>query len=242
MSQLMLLNPRHRRRKASAKRRRKSTARRNPESRRKRSLAAKRGWSHRRRSSARRNPVRRRRHAVMAAPRRHRRRRSYARRNPMSLSGLKRGFLGNVESMALPALIGAGGAIAIDAAFGFLPLPASMADWKTGNKGRLLKVGLTLLAAPFVGKFVGRKNAEIATAALVTIAAYNTFKPMLQAAIPGVPLSEYISDYPSLDYINSAPVIPGQTAPMPRNTGIAEYIGPMHAEQQMHGFYGENVF
>ncbi|MGH8744732.1 MAG: hypothetical protein ACREUY_10690 [Burkholderiales bacterium] len=186
--QLLLVNPK--RRHKAVKRSRKSTSRRrrnpmqfvNPAPRRRR-----RARSHAlpRRSRSRRyaNPIRR-----------HRRR-----RNPSM-----RGVGGFAMGSAVDAVQGAAGAIAVDAVWGFLPLPANI---KTGPIGTLAKAGGTIALGMLASNMIGAGIAKRVTTGALTVQIYNYLKPMLAGVIPGLGyygagyalngMGRYISETPS---------------------------------------------
>lgn len=197
MEQLLLVNPRKRRRKARGLPprgkggrflKRASGSRKRSASRRRRnpvpsSLAL---MNPRRRRSRRRNPVR----AL--------RRRSY-RRNP---SG--RNFLSNLTAPLLPAVIGAGGAFVTDAVFARLPIPLNL---KVGNLALLSKAVLAVGIGMVVSRFASARIGSQLTAGALTVQAHQALAPFAAQipglgyygagyAVPSAPLGEYISDVP----------------------------------------------
>lgn len=102
------------------------------------------------------NPIKHRRptthHAVAAAPRRRRARRH----NPISLN--------KPLAMLMPALYGAGGALAINAAMNYLPIPAMLT---TGKIRYATKFGLALLLGTFGKKLLGAKAEKMAEGAMI---------------------------------------------------------------------------
>lgn len=208
-AELMVINPARRRgKKKTTRKRRKSRAR---------------------VTTARRNPVRRRRSPA--------RRTSYARRNPVRRrsrrrSGGKMTMTKMVQNTIVPAGIGAIGAVALDVLWGLAPIPA---QFKTGMLGTGVKVG-GILVLGFVGsKVLPKKYVDVTVAAAVTIAIFQAVRGMVQQTIPTLPLSEYISEYPNLDFINAGPVIPG----MP----VSEYIsGDGYENQGVGNYYGEVIY
>lgn len=187
--QLLLVNPRkrrknpHRRRKSSethaervraakkgwAHRRRK----RNPESRRERSLAARRGWAHRRH------------HTVH-----HRRRR----RNP---AARKMGFF----SPIMPAVIAAAGALGLDLIWGYAPVPAT---WKTGTMGYAAKGFGALALGAVLGMVMKKDTAEALAAGALTVTIHGALKDTIQSSMPNIQLGEI---YPGLGYMSPGIVV-----------------------------------
>lgn len=96
----------------------------------------------------------------------------------------------------MPAVIGAAGAIGLNIAMGFAPIPA---NFKTGWLGTAVKVGLAIIGGQVAGRVVGRNNGRLMTAGAITVLAYDALKQLLQTALPNVPLGEYISGYMNTD-------------------------------------------
>lgn len=195
MPELMLINPRKRRRK------RKMTAK----------QARYFGKRRKRRARSRSaspltgvamNPRRRRRRTFTAARR--------YRRNPIKFSPAA--FMKNT---LMPSAIGAGGALGLDVVMGFLPLPAAM---KTGPMRPVIKlvgaIGIGMLA----GMVANRRTAEQITAGAVTVVLYDTLKGFMQKAMPNIPLGE--NDYPALEYMSPAMTVDG----MSQNDDMSAYV------------------
>lgn len=214
MASLMLVNPRKRRKTAK----RKSSAKANP---RKRSASPAR-----KRRRARRNPV------ALANPARKRRR---SRRNPkFSVRSIQRDAI-------MPAVAGGVGALALDIAFGALPIPAT---FKTGAMGSLAKIVGAVVLGKLAGKAFGAKVGQAVTVGGVTIQAYNTVKAFAQKQTPALPMGEYLSgDFPAysqMGYVNAAPSFgENMLSYQPGNYGSSEmgaYLSADDAENT--GAYG----
>ena len=200
MPELMLINPRKRRRKPKAKRKGKMPA------------GLRRYWAKIRKRRKQKptflNPLkRRRRRSTLSAVRRYR-------RNPIKFSPGQ--FM---QQTLMPSAIGAGGALGLDILMGFLPLPAAM---KTGPMRPVIKlvgaVGIGMLA----GMLTNRKTAEQITAGAVTVVLYDTLKGFVQKAVPNIPLGE--NDYPALEYMSPAITVDGMGAIVDDDMGqIPEY-------------------
>lgn len=167
--QLLLINPRRRRRTKNSRRRRARNHRRH-----RRHVARNHRRYHRRARAV--NPIRRhRRHHV----RNHRRRRHH--RNPLSMSGIK--------GMVMPALIGAGGAVLMDIAYGYISpmLPTSITGTPYINAAVKAAgaVGLGLVASKIVGK---EKGTAVAIGALTVIAA-QLLQSLIQSSAPTIPFA-----------------------------------------------------
>jgi hypothetical protein len=196
MEQLLLVNPRKRRHK------RRRTPPRGP------------GGRFLKRSSRRRTSSRRRRRnpvpyslGAVANPRRRRRRasRSVSRRRYRRNPAARFNIVGQLTRGIMPAVAGAGGAIATDVAFGYLPLPAAL---KTGNLAILSKAVVAVGLGMLVGQFMNRRIGEQMTAGALTVQAHQFLAPMVSGMLPGVgyygagyalpgSMGEYISEVPS---------------------------------------------
>lgn len=152
MASLMLINPRKRR--AASKRR----TRRNPVAKR---------------AAPKRNPARRA-LARRANPLKTYRRRARARRNPIGLGG--------ITATLTNAAIGGAGAVAVDYALEFLPLPVSM---KTGWTGVAVKGAIAVGVGMIGKKFLGRNAEKMAEGAL-SVLAYSSIKGLLAPSTASV--------------------------------------------------------
>lgn len=182
MSEVLLINPRSRRRKTT---RRKTASR-------KRRAPARRRRSNPSRAVA---PVRRRRTRSVA--RRVTRRR---RRNPSP-----RGIIGQMR----PAVTGAVGAIATDLAYRFLPTPGPLAMLK-GNLAPITRIGVAFGAAWVAKMFAGRKTANEMLNGALTVIAYGLANEHLLSRLPIVGVGEYISGIGYQD--SAQTFMPGATA------------------------------
>lgn len=143
---LMLINPK--RRSASGRKKPRSTAQ---KAATKRLVALNKS---KRAPTRRANPIRRRKtthHAVATTARRRRRH-----HNPISMH--------KPLAMLMPALYGAGGALVINAAMNYLPLPAMLT---TGRVRYATKFGLALLIGTFGKKVLGAKAQAMAEGAMI---------------------------------------------------------------------------
>jgi len=174
MSTLMLVNPRRKTRRH----------RRNPESRRTRIAAARKGWAHRRRHRS--NPRHRVHHYRARAHRRmYRMNPRRSRRGARGMRGM-RGMRGFVNQTLMPGLTGAGGALALNLALGYLPLPAAL-------NTNLIKPVVGLAGAGLIGWLgsmaFGRRWGEQAAAGAAVVVIYGVAKGLLQTMAPTLPLS-----------------------------------------------------
>lgn len=233
---VLLINPRRRRVRARGAGGRFVSRRR----RRRRNPVAAFAANPRRRRRRRRNPIalanprrrRRRRNpiAAFAANPRRRRRRYYARnarrrrryRNPRVMSA--RGLMGSL----MPAATGAAGAVLLDVAMNYVPLPAQFQSpmWRSvARVGGAFGLGMVARFVPGVS----RRTANLFTVGALTVAAYGIIRDLVAQNFPQLGLSgitEYGMSDLRLGYVNPAPMVTGPTAgnsPMGaymRNTGI----------------------
>lgn len=195
MGQLMLVNPKRRkRRKMTAKQARYFGGR-----RKRRSTVT---------ASGARNPRRRRRRSSRVTVR--------ARRNPTAravrrlrrtgsakFGGLLPGNL--VKGIIMPAAMGGAGAIVVDLAWGFAPIPANI---KNGPLAPLAKIAGAIVVGAVAGKVLGKDMGAKVTSGYLTVLAYNTFKGVVQKAMPALPLAEYEN---AMGYVNPAMAYPDQS-------------------------------
>jgi hypothetical protein len=209
MEQILLINPRKRKPKMARKARsaaQKAATRRmlaanksrrsNPRKRRAapRRATARPAVHHARR---RRNPIH-----LFSAPRRARRR-----RNPISTSGIK--------GLLMPAVFGAAGAVLVDAAMNYLPLPDT---FKTGTIGMVTKAGAALLLGTMGRKVFGSKATDMAVGSL-TVQTYALMRQFLPASITGL-------GYVSAGMVTSPNnVAIGSPAPSAGVAGMGMYVG-----------------
>lgn len=178
------------------------------------------------------NPRRRSRARRRVSGSRIRRRRIH--RNPrfglpaLNLRGILKGTI-------MPASIGAGGALALDVAYGYASpyLPAFFQNkWATLAVKIVGAIGIGVVAT----KFLGRERGRVATLGAATVVVYGVAKSALASALPTVKGLSGYSDYvdysmqsrsPGVGFYSPAAVLPGPGvgAYMP-NTGMGAYMTP----------------
>lgn len=134
--------------------------------------------------------------------------------NPFSV----RGLTGSV----MPALIGAGGAIATDVAMAYLPLPAQLqSGWMNILTRAAVAIGVGYAAGAVVNKQIGK---EVAAGGLIVVA-YGALKqalaPTLGASIKGL---SGLADFG--DYTPSVAGGYGDTGLMTGGAGLGAYMRP----------------
>lgn len=164
MEQLLLINPRKRKSTMSKKRKSRTAAQ--------RAATAKMLAANRRRRSSKpasyaSNPAPRKRRKASSVVTRHVSRR---RRNPIRLPSMA-----GVGGMVKPAMIGAAGAVAVDAAMAYVPLPAVLTS---GNMALVTRGAAAVLLGTVGRKLIGPAATTMAVGAL-TVTAYSLAKNLL---------------------------------------------------------------
>lgn len=139
------------------------------------------------------------------------RRRLY-RRNPINFRG---GIMGIVNNQIIPAAIGAGGALALNLALSFIPLPdVAKTGWARHGVRLLGALGLGWAAQ----KFVGGKKGEALAAGALTIVMYDIVRAALSQFAPEIStrLGEFedvslgeVEYYSPASYVQPVAALPG---------------------------------
>ncbi len=218
-NEVLLVNPRRRRRApARARPRRKMTARRRrPATKRRR----------------RRNPIgpyaRSGMGMYVSNPRRRRRRparkrrttaRRY-RRNPTTMRGI-------INQLVMPAATAGAGALALDILWGFVPVPAEI---KTGPMRHVAKGLGAVVLGQLVGMVGTKRMGDTMAMGALTVVFHSAFKEMTAQFMPGVPLGYYSAGAnagydPQLGYYVQSPrlaVSRGESAPS-ANSEMGYYV------------------
>lgn len=219
-AELLLMNPRRKKRakrtRSVSRRRRRTTARKVTRRRRK-AVGYVAGHARVRRRKL--NPRHRRAHARVGSRRR--------RRHNPRLGGLS---LGGLKHTIVPALIGGVGAIALDVAFSYIPLPASLSTGyvKTGVK-LAGAIGLGFVA----GKVLGRERGKAVALGALTVVLYGAVKDLIKQYAPSVP--GLAGDYQDMRVGAYMPSLGGMN-PAPMLQGLGAYMaspGPLQSLQRM---------
>jgi hypothetical protein len=153
----------------------------------------------RRRKTYRRNP----RTAVARSHSRRSSRRSYSRRavaRGRSYFRKARSRLGRVGGFAekyglnvfIPAAVGGIGALALDLAWGYLPIPSAL---QTGMLAPLARLAGAVSIGIAAGMIAGKKFGREVTAGATVVTVYDLVKGWLKTNYPSLPLSMYLSRY-----------------------------------------------
>jgi len=105
----------------------------------------------------------------------HRRKR---RHNPFSVGGLK--------GVLMPAAYGAGGAIAMSIAYGYLS-PSLPTTLTTGYAPILVKAAAAIGLGMLIGKFMSRQDGQYATIGGLTVVLVGAITPLITSAAPTLP-------------------------------------------------------
>ena len=227
MPQILLINPRSRkkpaRRKKVAKKRR--TAAQRAATRKLVALnrSRKRGGSkRRRRNPVAANPAKRRRRRKTTARRVSRRRR----RNPIAGVSMR-----SVKSQVMEAGTGALGALGLDIANGYLPIPANLKGGIVGTGVKaLLAIGIGVLAAKT--KLVGASTAGKMANGALTVVLHDELKKQVQNFAPGIQMGEYL-DYDALSAYSGSGYNPGY---IDDPDALGTYLPDLSVGMQQDGF------
>ena len=176
MAELMLINPRGKRRSSKKRRAKRPGARR------------------------RKNPVPA--TALMTNPRKRRAKKRASptvkrfKRRAKGTALTAKGFLNNT---LMPSAVGAGGALGLDVLLGFLPLPAMI---KSGPMRPFVRLAGAVALGMIASKVMNKKVGEQVASGAATVVLYDTLKGVLQRAMPTLPLSDGDAYYPGLEYVS----------------------------------------
>lgn len=112
------------------------------------------------------------------------------------------GFAGNpsprnlINGLVMPAATAAAGALAVDVAYGFLPVPDSI---KSGPLRYVAKGAGAVLMGVLVGK-VNRKLGDAVAMGGLTVTLHSAMRDMLARFAPGVALGAYASDMAAIGW------------------------------------------
>lgn len=200
MAELMLINPRKR------KRRRKMSAKQNMyfgKRRKKRNLGT---------ALMATNPSRRRSYSVSRSRKRYR-------RNPIG-GGFKP--MTFVTQTLMPSAIGAAGALGLDIVMGFLPLPATL---KTGPMRPLIRIAGAVGIGMIAGMVTNKRMGEQVGAGALTVVLYDTLKGFVAKTMPTLTLGDIENDYPSIEYLSPAPQVDNMSAYVGTDySPVGEYV------------------
>jgi len=221
MAQLMLVNPRKRRRKAKATTKRRTVARRRT--------------THKRRRTYARNPI-----ALNPSRRAKRTHRRKYRRNPI---GMGRGKMKGLLAPLMPAAISATGAIGLDLAWGIIgsKLPANLG---TGPIRHVAKAAGALALGALAGMIVKKDTANQLTIGALTVVLHSAMKETIQKTMPNVQLGESESGYMNglAEYFTEPSMAGmGEYFTEPAMNGVGYSGGGEYFYNELEGM-GENEF
>lgn len=145
------------------------------------------------------------------------------RRNPAHRAGrfTVQGFM---QHTLMPSVMGAAGALGINMAIGFLPLPPMM---KTGPMRTLTTIVGAAAIGAVASNFVKRETAQQAVAGAITISLYNLLVGYMPANIQAMTVGENdatIHEYPSIGYAGAGYTVDGNTGAYV-DSGVGLYVG-----------------
>lgn len=173
----------------------------------------------RRTTRAKSNPVKR----------RARRRVTRARSNPIRRYRRSSGGNNLMNSTIIPALGGGLGALAVDVAWGALPVPAQL---KTGMIAPIAKMGGAVAVGYGLSKLTNKKTGRMVMVGAITVSVYNLLRNLTQQMLPQVPLG----------YVQAGQFIPGDGAInylpdySPESDSMGEYISGMGEYISEYGY------
>jgi hypothetical protein len=125
-------------------------------------------------------------------------RRRRRRANPISGRGIK----GIVNRTVMPALTAAGGAVALDVVWSYLPIPAM---FRTGYLQYPVKLGGAIALGWLASKVVKKSTADTMVLGMATVIAYNAMRALVAQFAPGVQMANTdMGYYPSMGYYSAA--------------------------------------
>lgn len=187
-----------------------------------------RGKPAKRRSPARAaTPAKRRRRNPIAAPAK--RRRAYSasapavrrrRRNPIKARGI-------MNTMITPAITAAGGALALDIAWAYAPIPENL---KVGNLKHVAKAAGAVGMAMLAGQVVKQKTAEAMGVGALTVVFHDALKEIINTNMPALKMDGmgyYNAGQPAgtLDYSTGNNDMAYYAAPGNNNNAMGYYAG-----------------
>lgn len=198
MAQMLLVNPRKRRKRRASSKARKVRVRRR---RRAAPVAVRR---------RKRNPSARRHRRVRA--------RRHYRRNPIGLN------LRGVQGQVMDAAVGAGGALALDIALGYLPIPENL---RTGAAAPLIKGIVAIALGMVASKVIKSSTATKMTQGALTVMLHGIFRETAGRYMPTVQMGDWNDGFgiESLGYYGSGenPGVSGYLTDISAPSGLSEY-------------------
>ena len=221
MAELMLINPRKRRKHKAKKSAGKKRGKRRTMTALQRKYFGKR--KHKRVATVAKKSHKRRRRSITKhlSVRRHRK----YRRNPARGLG-KFSVQGFAKNTLMPSAIGAAGALGLDVLIGFLPLPPNL---KTGPMRSVVRIAGAVALGIVAGMVVKKETAANIAAGAVTVTLYDVLKGAVQTAMPTLQLGEndIFTEYPSLAYAGA-----GETVGEYVSDDMGMYVGDSDVTEQ----------
>jgi len=171
----------------------------------------------------RRKTTKKRKKTMAVSKHRSRRKTTVARKRRRNPSARKsRGLAGIVNNTLIPSATAAGGALALDVAWGMLPIPENL---KTGPIRHVAKaagaVGIGMLA----GMFAKASTANLIATGAMTVVMHGAGKEMLSKIAPNLTLGDYDDDYEALSYAGAGWEQEGELDADTMGEYMGEYMG-----------------
>lgn len=154
---------------------------------------------------------------------------------------------GFLRQTVVPAAIGAGGALALDMAYAYLPIPANVKNGALAPVVKIAAVGAIGATAAHFAPSKMLKPIHTAVTASIVIIAYGWLKARVQQSMPQVRLGEFLEDeticpipgVTPLSYYQAGQFLPGD--------GMGEYVseyisGPTMYDDATSYEDGEDVY
>jgi hypothetical protein len=133
-------------------------------------------------------------------------RKRHYKRNP--IGGMKP--MAFIKSTMMPSAIGAAGALGLDMALAYVPLPDML---KTDTMKPIVRIAGAVAIGMLAGMVTNRRMGEQVGAGALTVVLYDTLKGFVKTSMPTLNLGEMPSDYGQMEYLAPAPAV-----------GMGEYV------------------
>lgn len=131
-------------------------------------------------------------------------------------------FLSGLTSHLMPVALGAGGAVALDVALGYIPLPAQL---QTGLARQAVRAAAAVALGWGAGKVLGKSKGAAITQGALTVIAYDVVKSLLHKTAPALPGLAGDFEEVDLGYLNPAPLLQDDTgAGAYMDDGVGAYM------------------
>jgi len=109
-----------------------------------------------------------------------------------------------IKGSLMPSAIGAAGALGLDMALAYVPLPDMM---KTDAMKPIVRLAGAVAIGMIAGMVTNRRMGEQVGAGALTVVLYDTLKGFVKTSMPTLNLGEMPSDYGQMEYLAPAPSV-----------------------------------